>query len=686
MKRFWIISWCLLAACGGDRSAGRAPEKPAPPADPASNDTAARPRPAPPKDAVRLTDAVSQFEGGVERVVERAWAKSQGYTILDLGDEYAPYPFSSTGPSQPNSYRQRYLDLANNRTDRDGKRLPAGRENHLEPYGIPPSFGALRRRFLADRDRRDCYAAVDRAAIAALDRPIVYKSGRKPARRYLEQARNWEAALARLLRKHKLKSAAEARAKNVGKQILRAYKLTSARLRAIRAVQARLACEGLARKFKPLLPGIIDWHHQEAMVRFERKHMIFAWGGLRGATQAALARTALDNNHRSLVRALRERVASSLGILEDGSVPASFKNAPLAGGKDLLGDRTDRLVKALGVDTPAKSLRFVEKRPADYFRRRFVAVRLPPLPSYYGPNMDLRVVIDRGDVHYAFPYGEKGRPLVQPRARLPRLTVYVHHQERRLPLVRWATTIGGWRTEVRRGCHYWKYKNSEVGDRLWKFLVAGPVWIPPPGTPPRSLVAKQWIKGRVRYVPKQWEIGPGYQSAYGLVAALHTRELRRRGQVVDEDGGIRTHGSADYMSILGRHSHGCHRLHNHLAVRLITFLLLHRRHERMGEQPLKWNFGFRYKEQRIRFSRTHKGYYYRLVPPVPVQVTRGRILGTAKQPIRRYVRKADSGMEPGCAEPAPRREPTPGAKPMRPGPSLGPGPGAPKTVPPRGAP
>jgi hypothetical protein len=637
---------------------------------------------------------VSLFEGGVERTVARSEAMAQGYTILDLGDDYVPYPFSEPDPGRPNSYRRRYLDLANDRTDRDGRPLPPGRGNHLELYGIPPALGVLHRRLLADRDAHACYDAVDREAIRALDLPIVYRSGRKAARRFLRQAEAWQAALGRLLRMHRLRSVAEARARKLEPRLLRAHRLTSARLAAIRAVQARLACEGLVRKAEPLTPGVIDWHHQRAMVRFERKHMIFAWGGLRGETQAALARTALENNHRALLRTLRARVATALGLLEDGSVPKTWPHAALAGARDLVGDRTDRLVKALGVETPARALRFFERRPAGYFGRRPVAVRLPPVPDYYSPNMDLRVVIDRGDVYYDFPYDDQGRPLAQPRARRPRLTVYVHHRERRLPLVRWGTTIGGWRTEVRQGCHYWKYKNSEVGDRLWKYLVAGPVWIPPPGTPPRSLVAKQLVRGRVRYVPKQWEIGPGYQSAYGLVAALHTRELRRRGQVVDEDGGIRTHGSADYMSILGRHSHGCHRLHNHLAVRLMTFLLRRRRHERMGEQPLQWSFEFRYDGQRIRFSRSHKGYYFQLVPPVPVQVTRGRVLGNVGQPIRSFVRKADAPPDARCAAltapagagTAPSRDdpPTPaGSARPRPPRDAPPGPGTP---PPPGAP
>ncbi len=597
-----------------------------------------------------LKDPVSLFEDGQERLVERAWAEANGYTLLDLSDDYVPYPFTQEGPHRPNSYRARYIDLANDRTDRDGRPLPPGRQNHLELYGIPPSLGALRRRFLADRNNRRCFEAVNQQAIAALDVPIVYRSGRKAERRFLRAARRWKAAAARLLRSRKLRKAAHVEATKQGSRVLRAQRRAAARLDAILAVQARLACEGLVRPAEPLRAGVVSWYHQKAMMRFERKHMIFGWGSLQGDTRAAMQRTPLENNHRTLMRTLRERVATGLGVIEDGTVPRSWRNSSSAGARDLLGELTQRLAKALGVTTPARGLGFLLKRSATYFRHRWVALRLPGLPAYHGPHMDLRVVINRGDVHYDFPYDDKGRPIPQPKARRPWLALYVHHRERLLPLVRWSTTIGGWRTEVRGGCHYWKYKNSEVGQRLWKYLVAGPVWIPPPGTPPRSLVAKRWVKGKVRFVPKQWEIGPGYQSAYGLVAALHTREIRRRGRVEDEDGGIRTHGSADYMSILGRHSHGCHRLYNHLAVRLVTFLLAHRHHQRMGEQPLKWRFSFTYAGQRIHFSRSHKGYYFRLVPPVGVTVTRGRVLGKAKSPIRRLIPKVGGPGGPGCIQ------------------------------------
>jgi hypothetical protein len=52
------------------------------------------------------------------------------------------------------------------------------------------------------------------------------------------------------------------------------------------------------------------------------------------------------------------------------------------------------------------------------------------------------------------------------------------------------------------------------------------------------------------------------------------------------DNGLRTHGSVDYMSILRRFSHGCHRLYNMDAVRLFSFVLLHRAYTRQGQQDV----------------------------------------------------------------------------------------------------
>jgi len=108
---------------------------------------------------------------------------------------------------------------------------------------------------------------------------------------------------------------------------------------------------------------------------------------------------------------------------------------------------------------------------------------------------------------------------------------------------------------------YFKYKNSDVGPRVWKDIVAGPVWIPPEGTPAKDLLTRKMLNrdaGAVTAVNTD-VMGPGYESAYGLVMAIHHW---KRGANTFYDNQIRTHGSVDYTSIARRFSHGCHRLVN----------------------------------------------------------------------------------------------------------------------------
>ena len=134
-----------------------------------------------------------------------------------------------------------------------------------------------------------------------------------------------------------------------------------------------------------------------------------------------------------------------------------------------------------------------------------------------------------------------------------------------------------------------KYKNSPPGPRMWGRIVAAPVWLPPEGATDRSLLARNPRgRGAERFQVNYHETGPSYASAYGLVAAYHQKFLETAdgGIRLGGDEGIRTHGSVDYMSIMRRHSHGCHRLHNHIAVRLMSFVLAHRPHTREGQDLL----------------------------------------------------------------------------------------------------
>jgi hypothetical protein len=72
--------------------------------------------------------------------------------------------------------------------------------------------------------------------------------------------------------------------------------------------------------------------------------------------------------------------------------------------------------------------------------------------------------------------------------RRPKLTVWTSYLDQRIPLARFGTTIGGWRSESVDGTVMWKYKNSPVGPRVWHQIVAAPVWLPPQSTPAGDLL------------------------------------------------------------------------------------------------------------------------------------------------------------------------------------------------------
>jgi hypothetical protein len=258
----------------------------------------------------------------------------------------------------------------------------------------------------------------------------------------------------------------------------------------------------------------------------------------------------------------------------------------------------------------------------------------------------------------------------------------------RIPLVSWRTTIGSWRSEVHaNGKIYYKYKNSDVGNRVWKDIVAGPVWIPPDGTPAKDLLTRKVIdreKGP-QTVVNTGVMGPGFQSAYGLVMAIHTD----RGGF---DNQIRTHGSVDYTSIARRFSHGCHRLVNDRAVRLFDFVLRHHTFHRIGAVPLHMKRQLSVAGETYSYALATRGYYYELDKPVPVTVTEGRVMGQVKKPIVDYVRKvgvdyqdapdpsvgdaASATLATARKPPAPRQAADPGSPDSTASPTAVEGPGA----------
>ncbi|MGB8295916.1 MAG: hypothetical protein WCG85_10860 [Polyangia bacterium] len=643
------------------------------------------------------------------------WARSAGLLTADLSDKWAPFIFSESDSAKadvkPNRYRRAFIALANDWESPDeiflaspegayavlmaaglpgtedsaqspqgkhviaeaGRAMRLQREpNFLEAYGIPPTLDVLLKRIEEDK-QKTCYADLDLSGLAAFDGTVTFQSREQAHREYHEAtgdaawvekqiAKATEAAGAVTRDRDAWLNAIATDDAKAAARIERARR-GQVRLRAIRAAQARLVCEGLLSSRSKHVEGHFDLATNQALAAWERKNNIFGWGFLGGETLAALQRPPLDLHFDTFRRILMERVADAAGILEDGSVsggpkPATYKDA--AGVEhpvpNLIADFTDALMAGLGARTVADMLRVMEafrtQGMAEFLRVSFAAPKLPP---YYSNKMDLSVEIDRGDVWYDFPYDENGKPIAQPRVNFPSLTLFVKWNKQRIPLCRWRTTIGSWRSEMRpNGKVYFKYKNSDVGPRVWKDVVAGPVWIPPEGTPAKDLLTRKMLNrdvGSVTAVNTD-VMGPGYQSAYGLVLAIHHW---KRGANTFYDNQIRTHGSVDYTSIARRFSHGCHRLVNSRAVRLFDFLLRHRVFQRVGNVPLTLRRHFDYEGKQYHFALGTRGYYYELSPPVPVMVTEGRIMGKVKRPIEAHLPKpgVDYGPSEEAGESAP---------------------------------
>ncbi len=527
-------------------------------------------------------------------------------------------------------------------------------DNFLEVFGIPPSLSVLRKRAIEEIDR-PCYQEVDLDAIRRFDGFVAYKNNsvaQKEAREGRRLDRKLRDEMTRLGVETPEELAAHPKSK-LSKGLIE----QAERFEALAAAQKLLACEGLYAKGqeKNYWSGGLDWKTHQALLAFEHKNRIFGWGFLGRDTLAAMAKTPAERLYDAFIRVLQERLIDAAGIIEDGSVnentdkPPTYKDASGAEQpvRNLTAEMTAAALHHMDLQSPDKVVAFLKEHDDKSFDSLFVALPLPALPPYYSDDMKLHAVIDRGDVWYDYPYDSEGRHRTFPRKQMPMTTLYVTWNEQDIPLVTMNTTIGGWRTELASdGYEYYKYKHSDVGERVWKDIVAGPVWLPPDTTPMKDLIKEVTYRGRQIKVPNYDEFGPWYASAYGLVAGFHVRQVEKKnGEFVYFDNGIRSHGSVDYNSILRRFSHGCHRLYNHLAIRLFDFVLRHKPFVRVGEVPA----GFSRKvvlnedgeEETYIIDLKSKGYKYEIKDPVPVNVLPGNIRGKQKTPIEGYMPKPD---------------------------------------------
>jgi hypothetical protein len=587
-------------------------------------------------------------------------ARRDGLTVVDLSDDWLPYVFSEE-PGKPQPLRPYLIDLANGRFRPNKSYARAREDRFFEAFGIFPSLNYVRRR-MADRKRHACHERVKDAVLEeVLPKTVI------PAEE-MEKVPNPDPA-----------TVAETPMITTGRTIS-PRPLTPLEKRAVVAMQAHLRCEDLLpRKANP---GRMDMRTVDGLKIYQRLQMIADSGHIDLQTRTALLGDSREQDFRALLRVLRERIVDATGLLEDGSAlgvqvevqgrvldsdefrplppPDKAKSTPspaqasakITPAPDLIGAATQAASQALGWTSPEAVLASTlvappaaSKKPARKAKARkgllplptTVAIRLPPLPPYHGPKMDLRAEIDRGEVVLERPQLDKDghkkwHPPVADRATL---TLYARAGDHEVALVRWPTTIGGWKTfEKHDGTMALKYKESVTGDALWPEVLATPSWHPAPGMPTRRLLVKRGDT----WEPKTEIIGPGYRAAYGLVAIVHHQIMGRKDNGEPElmDLRIRTHGTPGYRAVKRGESNGCHRLHNYVALRLAGFLVKHREHVRDGLVPEDYVRNLQYQGQKVALQSDSKGYRFKLTPPVPVTVLEGDVKGDAKA-VKRLV-------------------------------------------------
>ncbi|NUP04967.1 MAG: hypothetical protein HOW73_02785 [Polyangiaceae bacterium] len=506
-------------------------------------------------------------------------ATREGLTVVDLADTWTPRIFSPSEDGSAPAYRKKYLELAS-QPNAD-----------LGLHGIQPTMSILATR-LADDKRRKCEAALDLAPIG-------------------EDAKSKAATV---------------------------------------AIQGELVCEGLMKK--AAANGRMGQSTFGALEIFRRRHMIVG-AGVDGDTLTAMSLGGDERAFRALLRGLRERVADATGIIEDGSASnqratvqgreldlTSFARSSVAlenGAPDLLDAATDVAARELGWSNPDAAREFIAARGKDGFVSLRVALPLPAAPAYHNAAMDLRVEIDRGDVFYETPGAAAAKRKLHGEVRRPAFVVYAKDGAREIPLLSWTTTIGGWKKEqLEDGEIALKYKESDVGDRVWRRLIAAPAWMPPDSTPDNELVR---VAEDGTMTLKSDIFQPGYRNAYGLVMLIHDEALAKDDEDPKwADHGIRTHGSVDYRSIKNGTSHGCHRLYNQLALRLSGFLLQHRNAVRRGNMRAGYHRTIEKDDQTVEIDIPSRGYLYELEPPVPVRVLEGNVVGESQSPRTTVIR------------------------------------------------
>ena len=593
----------------------------------------------PPATAEDCQPALVVEAGRESGTVCTADAAARKLVVVDLQDAWTPRLFAPQPDGSAPGYRATYLALA---AEHDAAGKPIDPEEALgELYGVLPSLAIVRER-LADDARHICHAFIDDTAIPSLDHP--YAEDHKDLVKMYDQTR---AVLAQQLdrerdRRGLVDLASLSGVKDVAAPYERWAKLDEIH-RGIVAAQNHYVCEGWLAADDA--DGSMTWRTGNATELFQRRNFLMPNQRLDPATREALMIDSRELDFRLALRVLRERVVDATGLLEDGTAgagpqpildrlldPAEMRAArgneqamPDAA-PDLVSAATEAAARELGWLGPAEVRAFLDRHPGGLR----VAIALPPPPAYHAAHMALRAEIDRGDIWY------DEVPIPRLIRHRPTLVLYAADPTAargQRPLIRWPTTIGGWADQrLEDGTLVQRWKESDVGPRVWRDLYAAPTWLPPKTTPDRDLVKNLW---NGHWGLKTEIMGPGAHAAYGMTLLVHHEVIKLRdGSERLDDNGIGTHGSASVTSIVNGTSHGCHRLYNQLAVRLADFLLRHRDHAVRGEVPEIYRRVVARKDERFVAKITTRGFLYELTPPVPVSVLKGNIRSDRKVPPR----------------------------------------------------
>ena len=579
--------------------------------------------------------AAIKIENGVEKgVVCPSEAKAQKLTIVDLSDAWTPRLFAPGPDGTAPDFRDDYLRLALEK-DENGKPLD-GTDALKELYGVVPSLAIVRER-LDDEARHACHAKIDPKPILALDKPYAQDHGplikmNQNARVFLEKQLEAER-----VRRKLPDFASLATIKGVVATNYERWKKLADLNAGLLAAQQKFVCERFLDEKDA--DGQLTWRQANAAELYQRRNFLMPNERLDPETREAMQLDSHELDYRLALRILRERVVDATGVIEDGTAADGPKPIlgrmldPVAmrmarGRETPLPNAAPDLVSAT-VEAAAKHLGWTSHENVRAFLAHHkqgtrVALALPPPPAYHSVHMDLSAEIHRGDVWY------DETPIPRNIRTRPSMVLYVNDNGTKRPLVRWPSTIGGW-SDVRTegGFVLKRWKESDVGPRVWRNLFAAPTWLPPPTTPDKDLVINNY---NGTWSLKKAIMGPGPHAAYGMVLLVHDNVVKNKnGTETYWDNGIGTHGSASVTSIVNGTSHGCHRLYNQLAVRLAVFLLAHRDHQVRGAIPVGYRRVVNYKGTHVAKVDT-RGFLYEMTPPVPVNVLKGNIRSQRKIP------------------------------------------------------